>query len=501
MSQIRSEDWFVTIDLKDAYFHISILPYHRKFLRFAFGGKAYQYRVLPFGLALSPRTFTKCVDAALVPLRLQGIRIMNYIDDWLILAQSHQLAVRHRDVVLAHMEKLGLRLNAKKSVLSPLQRTTFLGVIWDSTSMQGAPVTGTYRVHPIGCEKNKARPVTHCQTVSETVGSYGSSIQRDTCWTVAHETPPVVAQDQRVFPEGQPLSHDQGHAAMPSCLGNVEETLGSCPRVPCWELHVVADANDRCFSHGLGAILEGTLRSRSVEGPSSLMAHQPSGDVGCVLALKNFLADLRGHHVLVRSDNTSVGLLHKSPGGFAVTSTVQTGVPNPPVVPREVVVSASNLHPWGPQYRSRPSCRGQGLRPGEWRLHPEVVELIWKKFGQAQVDLFASRETSHCPLWFSLTHPAPLGLDAIDTDVAEASSVCISPDCSAPRSTGESSPGPGPTTSYCPAVAGQSMVSQIYSPFSTGLLWSSPSGGTFCPKRGARYFTPLQNYGNCGLGL
>ncbi len=126
VSQIRSEDWFVTIDLKDAYFHISILPYHRKFLRFAFGGKAYQYRVLQFGLALSPRTFTKCIDAALVPL--QGIRIMNYIGDW--------LAVRHRDVILAHIKNLGLRPNAKKSVLSPLQRSTFLGVIWDSTSMQ-----------------------------------------------------------------------------------------------------------------------------------------------------------------------------------------------------------------------------------------------------------------------------------------------------------------------------------------------------------------------------
>ncbi|KAL0194632.1 hypothetical protein M9458_008204, partial [Cirrhinus mrigala] len=79
VSQIRSEDSFVTIDLKDAYFHVSILPQHRK-------GEAYQYRVLPFGLALSPRTFTKCVDAALVPLRLQGIRILNYIDNWLILA-------------------------------------------------------------------------------------------------------------------------------------------------------------------------------------------------------------------------------------------------------------------------------------------------------------------------------------------------------------------------------------------------------------------------------
>ncbi len=33
------------------------------------------------------------------------------------------------------MKELGLRLNAKKSVLSPLQRTTFLGVAWDSMSM------------------------------------------------------------------------------------------------------------------------------------------------------------------------------------------------------------------------------------------------------------------------------------------------------------------------------------------------------------------------------
>ncbi len=81
----------------------------------------------------------------------------------------------------------------------------------------------------------------------------------------------MVAQDRRVFPEGQPLSHDQGHAAMLTCLGNVKETL-----VP------VPDAYDRCLSHGLGSDPRGTLKSRSVEGPSSLMAHQPSGDLGCI---------------------------------------------------------------------------------------------------------------------------------------------------------------------------------------------------------------------------
>ncbi len=142
MSQIQGGDWFVTIDLKDAYFHIQVVQRHRKFLRFAFGEKAYQYKVLPFGLALAQRTFTKCMDAALAPLRLQGIRVLNYLDDWLILAQSRELVSRHRDIILCHIHSLGLRMNAKKSVLFPSQRTVFLGVHLDSVQMQArlAPV-------------------------------------------------------------------------------------------------------------------------------------------------------------------------------------------------------------------------------------------------------------------------------------------------------------------------------------------------------------------------
>ena len=67
LGAIRPGDWFTTIDLTDAYFHVAIHPDHRQFLRFAFEGIAYEYLVLPFGLSLAPRTFTKCVEAALAP--------------------------------------------------------------------------------------------------------------------------------------------------------------------------------------------------------------------------------------------------------------------------------------------------------------------------------------------------------------------------------------------------------------------------------------------------
>ncbi len=132
---VRPFNWFAAIDLKDAYFHVSILPRHRPFLRFAFEGRAYQYKALPFGLSLSLHVFTKVVEAALVPLREVGIRILNYLDDWLILAQSRALLCEHRDMVLSHLSRLGLQVNREKSKLSPTQRSSFLGMELDSVNL------------------------------------------------------------------------------------------------------------------------------------------------------------------------------------------------------------------------------------------------------------------------------------------------------------------------------------------------------------------------------
>ncbi len=37
----------------------------------------------------------------------------------------------------------------------------------------------------------------------------------------------------------------------------------------------------------------------------------------------------------------------------------------------------------------------------EWMLHPLTVERIWEVFGRARVDLFASEDNSHCPIFFT----------------------------------------------------------------------------------------------------
>ncbi len=131
---IRPQDWSAAVELKDPYFHVSIFPCHRSVLRFMFEGRAYQYMVLPFGLSLSPSVFTKVAEAALVPLTEQGVRILNYLDDWLILTQSLDQLCEHRDLVLSHLSQLGLRVNWEKSKLSPMQKISFLGMELDSVN-------------------------------------------------------------------------------------------------------------------------------------------------------------------------------------------------------------------------------------------------------------------------------------------------------------------------------------------------------------------------------
>ncbi len=70
LAQIRPGDWFASVDLKDAYFHIRIAPHTQTvFLnscQLSGRSTAFQYSVLPSGL-LRPHALSKCINAALPP--------------------------------------------------------------------------------------------------------------------------------------------------------------------------------------------------------------------------------------------------------------------------------------------------------------------------------------------------------------------------------------------------------------------------------------------------
>ncbi len=408
---VRPLDWFAAIDLKDAYFHVSILPRHRPFLRFAFEGQAYQYKVLPFGLSLSPRVFTKVVEAALVPLREQGVRILNYLDDWLILAQSRRQLSAHRDLVLKHLSLLGLRVNWEKSKLVPTQRISFLGMEFDSVN-QTARLT-----------QERAQSVLNCfKTLSGRTAVPLKLFQR----LLGHMAAAAVTVPLSLL-HMRPLQHwlygriprwawKRGTYRVqitPACRKTFRPWSDPSflrAGVPLEQVSRHAVVFTDASSTGWGATYNGHAVSGVWTGP------QLHWHINCLelLAVRLALSRLRGRlqrkDVLVRTDNTATVAYINRQGGLRSRRMSQLA--------RHLLLwsqkhlrSLRAIHIPGVFNRAADELSRAAL-PGEWRLHPQAVQLIWGRFGAAQVDLFASPETTHCQEFYSLTE-ATLGTDAL----------------------------------------------------------------------------------------
>ncbi len=409
---IQPQDWFAAIDLKDAYFHVSILPRHRPFLRFAFEGRAWQYRVLPFGLSLSPRVFTKVVEGALTPLREVGVRILNYLDDWLILAQSREQLGDHRDLVLRHLSQLGLRVNWEKSKLSPVQRISFLGVELDSVSMT-ARLTEECAQAVLNCLSSfRGRNVVPLKQFQRLLGHMAS----------AAAVTPLGLLHMR------PLQHWL-HSRVPRWAwrrGTLRVGISQqCRRslspwtdlaflragVPLEQVSRHTVVTTDASSTGWGATCNGQAASGLWTGPR-LLWHINCLELWAVhLALRQFRPLLLGKDVLVRTDNTAAVSYINRLGGIRSHRMSQLA--------RHLLLwshtqfkSLRAVHIPGQLNRAADALSRQLTFPREWRLHSETIRLIWSRFGEAQVDLFASPESSHCQLYFSLTE-GPLGTDAL----------------------------------------------------------------------------------------
>ena len=406
-------EWFTLVALKDAYFHVPIVAHHRRFLRFAFQGRQFQFRVLPFGLSLSPRVFTRCVSAALAPLQAEGLKILPYLDDWLVCAPSRYQVARDTHRLLAHAARLGLKVNAAKSNLVPSQRVTYLIVQLDTIAMRAC--LSSHRVNDIleslvPLRRGKVVPYLHFLRLVGKLAAATSvvplglltlrplqrwmnALHLDAKW---HRQRKVRVSQQCALSlapwmERAFLSQGAPMGSIPSRREVV--TVDACPEG--WGLAEedctgAVVRSGRCTPHQCARVAGYTRGTQT-------LCVLPEGEA-CSCPLRQHVCCVpgessRGDQVstVASGGDESPDMGRSSPGwseGYAPTRSTESPVTD--------FLS-----------RHKPP-------PGEWQLHHEVVGGIWDRFGRAEVDLFASEEPTHCPLWFSWTEDSsPLGQDAL----------------------------------------------------------------------------------------
>ena len=127
--------WFTALDLANAYWHVPVHPRFRPYLAMQVGCEVLQFRVMPYGLNVAPRIFTKVTRELAVRLVEAGVSVLLYLDDWLLQADSREEAVFYTDVALRISQEMGFAFNLPKSHLTPTQSIQWLGMEWDSTTL------------------------------------------------------------------------------------------------------------------------------------------------------------------------------------------------------------------------------------------------------------------------------------------------------------------------------------------------------------------------------
>ena len=110
-------DYFVKIDLSDAYLSIPVHEDSQPYLAFIFDQVTYAFKTMPFRLNMASARFTKVFKPVLADLRAQSIRALIWLDDILVISSSYSSCIRDRDIVMDLLVNLGFRLNMEKSVL------------------------------------------------------------------------------------------------------------------------------------------------------------------------------------------------------------------------------------------------------------------------------------------------------------------------------------------------------------------------------------------------
>lgn len=177
-----------------------------------------------------------------------------------------------------------------------------------------------------------------------------------------------------------------------------------------WLVMFKRDHNDRCLTGRLGGCLARQSSTGKMGCVVDRSTHKPLGTGGSISGLDPFSASASGKtgDCLFRQYNSRV--IHKSPGWCTINIPAQEG-PGSPVmgtcsrsVPEGCTLAGKGQHSSRPLVKGGSQARRMATSPSGGTGH----------LASFREDLFATQETTNCPLWYSMVGPrGPLEVDAL----------------------------------------------------------------------------------------
>ena len=399
---VKEGDFLASLDLKDAYFQIPIHGSSRKLLRLMSEGTVYQFKALCFGLSTAPQVFTRVFAAVSAWAHARGIRLLRYLDDWLVLSSSEKKAKESIRELLSLCRTLGIVINEKKSDLVPSQSAKYLGMTID---------TGAGKVFPslARVEKFLAVAERFCSMQSppaqlwqvilghlallERLVPHGRLRMRSLQWHLKSQWSPE--SDAPSLPVALP---EEARRDLSWWMVRDHLLVGVRFGTPAPDLHLYSDAS----SSGWGAHLLDQNVSGVWSAQEKLLHINLLEMKALFLALQAFQEDVAGHHVTAMCDKSTVVAYVNKQGG---------------TVSRPLCLLTSRLLRWTESFdvhleaRYLPgesnvladvlSRRGQVVGT-EWSLHPQVARALLRTWGNPSIDLFATCLNAKLPLYCSL---------------------------------------------------------------------------------------------------
>ncbi|XP_058483844.1 uncharacterized protein LOC131459867 [Solea solea] len=390
---IRPGDWFTSVDLQDAYFHISIYPAHRKYLRFAFKGAAYEYQTLPFGLSLAPRVFSKCVEAALNPVRASGLRVFAYLDDFLLCAPSREEAGRDTQRLIVRLSSLGFSSGGKFSPsLGSLSAGKFSVITRLSSAVRADGIINFCR--PSGTAENEG---------FSALGNLAAPGRTTSSQTYGEGFPGMLPSS--------PLLERPGdiHFRRPTGSRSDEE-----------------NSYDRCLVNGVGSGFRGEVSERDLAPDASPGTYKLPGAVGCFPGTQTFSASPGKVSCVGQSGQHNSRSLHKQTGRHALCEVTQAGSESDIMGQRTPVVVTRGARAGCTEQRSgftlqrespvwRVETEPRGAPPGMGEVRPSVRR-----------SLRIARKRTVSPVFLVKRPGRTAGCGRTGAPVAKRAAVCVS---------------------------------------------------------------------------